>query len=97
MLHVGKDAAYIYVFIKIMPALALVTFAVTDNDIIVGEPPKGIVSEATYAALVLAAAQARRSCLCFGMSTPEGTPLRMPTCSFDTVPVVSMVSRSLGV
>jgi hypothetical protein len=61
MLHAGKNAAYTYVFAEIMPALAIVTFAITDNNMIIGKSLKKIVSEAAYTALILILAQARNS------------------------------------
>lgn len=61
MLHAGEDAAYTYVFAGVVPALAIVTSAVAGDGVAVREPPKGIVSEAAYAALAPALAQARSS------------------------------------
>jgi hypothetical protein len=61
MLHAEKDAAYTYVFAGIIPALTIVTSAITGNNVIVREPPKGIVSKTAYIALILAVAQARSS------------------------------------
>jgi hypothetical protein len=46
-------------------ALAIVIFTVVGNSMAVGKPPKGIVSEAAYAALALAVAQARSSLIDF--------------------------------
>jgi hypothetical protein len=65
MLHAGKDAAYIYVFTKVMPALASVTFTMTGNNVTIGKPPKEIVSEAAYVTLALAATQARNNFIDF--------------------------------
>jgi hypothetical protein len=48
-----------------MPALIIVTSAIADNSIAVKKSPKGIVSEATYAALIPAVAQARNSLIDF--------------------------------
>jgi hypothetical protein len=56
MLYAKEDAAYIYVFAEIMPALILIIFTITGNGIIIGKPPKEIVSETAYATLILAAA-----------------------------------------
>jgi hypothetical protein len=61
MLHAGKDAAYTYVFTKIVPAFAIVTSAVTGNNIVIKKPPKGIVSETAYTTLALTVAQTRNS------------------------------------
>jgi ABC-type Fe3+-hydroxamate transport system substrate-binding protein len=59
MLHAEKDAAYIYVFAGMIPALTIVTFAVAGNNVTVRKPPKRIVSETAYATLILALTQAR--------------------------------------
>jgi hypothetical protein len=61
MLHAGEDAAYIYVFTKIMPALAIIISAVVDNNVAIKKPLKGIVSETAYITLAPAVAQARNS------------------------------------
>jgi hypothetical protein len=61
MLHAKKDITYIYVFIKIMPALTIVIFTVTGNDITVKKSLKKIVSEAAYTALAPVLTQARNS------------------------------------
>jgi hypothetical protein len=61
MLHAGEDAAYIYVFARIVSAFVIVISAVTGNDVTVREPSKGIVSETAYVTLILAVAQAKSS------------------------------------
>jgi hypothetical protein len=61
MLHAKEDAAYIYVFIRIMPALTIVIFTVTGNSVAIGKSPKRIISETAYTALILAVAQARNN------------------------------------
>jgi hypothetical protein len=61
MLHARKNAAYTYVFIRVVPALTIVISAVIGNNMAVRESPKKIVSETAYAALILAVAQARSS------------------------------------
>jgi hypothetical protein len=48
-----------------MPALTIVTFTVIGNNVIVGESPKGIVSEAAYVALIPAVIQARNNFIDF--------------------------------
>jgi hypothetical protein len=44
-----------------IPALAIITFTVTDNDMIVGKLFKRIVSKAAYVTLILVIMQARSS------------------------------------
>jgi hypothetical protein len=61
MLHVRKDATYIYVFAGVVFALAIVIFIIAGNSVTIGESLKRIVSEAAYATLVLAVTQARNS------------------------------------
>jgi hypothetical protein len=61
MLHVRKNAAYTYVFTKIMPALAIIISAIAGNNMTVRKPLKRIVSETAYATLILAVTQARNS------------------------------------
>jgi hypothetical protein len=56
MLDAGEDVTYIYVFIGVMLALALVIFTVADNSVVVREVPERIVSETAYVSLILAAA-----------------------------------------
>jgi hypothetical protein len=65
MLHAKKDATYIYVFAKIIPAFIIIIFTVTDNDMIIGKPPKKIVSKTAYTALILIVAQTRNSLIDF--------------------------------
>jgi hypothetical protein len=61
MLDAKKDTAYIYVFAGVIPALIIVTFAVTGNSIIIKKTPEKIVSETAHTTLILAATQARSS------------------------------------
>jgi hypothetical protein len=61
MLNAREDAANIYVFPGVIPALTLVTFTVAGNNMAVKETPEKIVSETTHVTLILAAAQARSS------------------------------------
>jgi hypothetical protein len=48
MLNAREDITYIYVFIGVIPALALITLTVTDNNIIIKETPERIVSETCH-------------------------------------------------
>jgi hypothetical protein len=61
MLNAKKDTAYIYVFADVIPALTIVTLAVTGNNITVKKTPERIVSETAHITLTLTAAQARNS------------------------------------
>jgi hypothetical protein len=65
MLNAREDIAYTYVFAGVIPALISVILTVTDNSVAIRKAPERIVSETTYTALVLAAAQARSSLIDF--------------------------------
>jgi hypothetical protein len=61
MLNARKDAANIYVFISVIPALILITFTIADNNMIIREVPEKIISKAAYTTLILITTQARSS------------------------------------
>jgi hypothetical protein len=61
MLNAREDAAYTYVFTDVMPALTIITLAITGNGVTVREAPERIVSETAHATLTLTAAQARNN------------------------------------
>jgi hypothetical protein len=61
MLNAREDIAYIYVFASVISALALVTFTVIDNNMIIRKVFERIVSETAHITLALAATQARSS------------------------------------
>jgi hypothetical protein len=56
MLNARKDITNIYVFTGVIPALTLITFTVTGNNMTVREIPERIVLKAAHAALILVTA-----------------------------------------
>jgi hypothetical protein len=65
MLDARENAAYTYVFVRMVFALVSVILAVVGNGVAIEEIPKEIISETAYISLALAAAQAKNSLVDF--------------------------------